>query len=239
MWLCDLLSSQLHNDKPDAHLEAALHSLPLTTSWTNQNSMSVTHSREVITQRGRHRRSRSPSRLRLHCKPRQWEENAGRGEWAKVFPHSHESQICPSGFTTHAALIKSPSGCLPRKQITMIIPNCHPLTVLKHPSIKSPFQLSPPPPNKDLSSSLSCVITPTAPLRSLRAFQSSPCVNCLPQRLEKKANSLTCPDLKAARNTQPLLFGCRIRQKTSSGEGFPELWPPPPTVGQAKWHSGQ
>lgn len=59
------------------------------------------------------------------------------------FPHGNESRICPGQFgnTAHAALIKSRSGCLPRKQITMIIPNCHPLTALRHPSIKAPFQL--------------------------------------------------------------------------------------------------
>lgn len=59
------------------------------------------------------------------------------------FPHGDESRICPGqlGNTAHAALIKSRSGCPPRKQITMIIPNGHPLTALKHPSIKAPFQL--------------------------------------------------------------------------------------------------
>lgn len=121
----------------------------------------------------------------------------------------------------------------------MIIPNCHPLTVLKHPSIKSPFQLFSPPKQRSLFLSVMCHYShcsaAAAPLRSLRAFQSWRCVNCLPQRLKKKANSLTCTDLKAARSTQTLLFGCRIRQKTSPG-AFPELWP---RSWSAKWHGGQ
>lgn len=128
------------------------------------------------------------------------------------FPQGNESRICPGQFgnTAHAALIKSRSGCPPRKQITMIIPNGHPLTALKHPSIKAPFQLFHPLQTKiSLLLSVMChyshrsaaAAAAAAPLCSLRWFHSSRCVNCLPQRLKKTANSLTCTDMKAARNT--------------------------------------
>lgn len=148
------------------------------------------------------------------------------------FPHGNESRICPGQFgnTAHAALIKSRSGCLPRKQITMIIPNCHPLTALKHPSIKAPFQLFYPLQTKiSLLLSVMChyshrsaAAAAAAPLRSLHAFHSLRCVNCLPQRLKKTANSLTCADMKAARNTQPPLFGRRDQTENTFG-AFAEL----------------
>lgn len=127
------------------------------TSWTNQNSISVTRGRGLITQPGRHRRSQTVRHPppRLCCKPRRWREKQEK-RTSEGFPRSNESPICPRGFTTHAALIKSRSGCLPRKQITMIIPNCHPLTVLKHPSIKSPFQLFSPPKQRSLLLSVMC-----------------------------------------------------------------------------------
>lgn len=89
--------------------------------------------------------------------------------------------------TAHATVIKSQLGCLLRKQIAMIIPTCHFLTALKHPSIRPcwsilSFKQSSP------STSLSRIITPTTPLLlpcSLHTFHSSPCVNCLQERQQR------------------------------------------------------
>lgn len=120
--------------------------------------------------------------------------------------------------TAHAAVIKSRSGCLLRKQITMIIPDCHPLTALKHPSIKpkySPIQTNP---------SLSCIITPSTQLllpRSLHTFHSSQCVNCLPERLKRRQ---TLWPASGARSTQPSLLTQDQSEKDLLGLPRTAVW---------------
>lgn len=119
--------------------------------------------------------------------------------------------------TAHATVIKSQSGCLLRKQISMIIPTCHPLTALKHPSIK-PCRNVLRSKQSSLSTSLSRIITPTMPLLL-------PCSLCAP--FTHHDVSTVCKggskdgklfdlhqDGNRVQDTQPLLFVGWIKQKT-------------------------
>lgn len=119
----------------------------------------------------------------------------------------------------HAAVIKSPSGCLLRKQIAVIIPTCHPLTVLKHPSIRPCWNILWSKQNP-LSTSLSRTITPTVPFLlpcSLHTFHSSWCVNCLQERQQRWQTLGPHEDDNSAHDTQSALLVGWINHKTSHG----------------------
>lgn len=117
----------------------------------------------------------------------------------------------------HAVVIKSQSGCLLRKQIAMIIPTCHPLTALKHPSIRPRWNILRSK-QSSLSTSLSRIITPTVPFLlpcSLHTFHSSWCVNCLQERQQRWQTLWPTPRWKqCTRHTACIV--CRLGQSRNT-----------------------
>lgn len=151
--------------------------------------------------------------------------------WRKVFPRGDESPMWLSELrnTAHGALIKSPSGCRPRKQIAVIIPKCRPLTACSIPQLQAPFR-----PLRTLQTEISLLL-PVMCHRSRRRRCSS-----LPFALRARFHhcdvSTVCrrgwedgklsdlhPHQSGARHTAAAVW---LRDHTENTLGaFPDLWP--------------